>query len=210
MTKIIDIKNIEESLSNKINEIIKDSSYSQICNFIELLPRESEDLDKYGVCFINDFYKKAARIEKKKTEENKEEVLKIQEELYTLYCVASFDKIKLSFEEFIVFSLLLDNTFSDYNPNKKRKREPLNSGDEEIDSIVNAIIYESDHSEHPHAYEISSFKLKILLKTLREKRRELIRGDLDKMDVDDVVKKLELEPRIINEKIDIVLNSDWF
>ena len=187
----IEIFNIEEYckyLTEQINMIISDSTYSELSKYIEMLPKSygSDDyLFDWGMSYLNEYYKIIGKLDKLTGEEI--EVLKHQ--IYILYLEENYKEIIFSFDEFITFSRLLNTTFSDYNPNKIRKKdkESYESGDKEIDSIVNAIARDFLHKPHSHAYEITRFKLKILLDTLSDKRKKLLEEEFRKIDLDDTL-----------------------
>lgn len=153
-----------------------------------MLPNEygsDESLYYWGVSYINEYFKIIDKLDK--IENSKIEDLKYK--IYILYLKENYSDFVFSYNEFITFSRLLNVTFSNYNPNKKREndKKPYKSGDEEIDYIVNEVINTVNHMPHPHAYEITKFRLKILLDVLINKRRTLLKEEFDKIDLDDTL-----------------------
>lgn len=64
-------------------------------------------------------------------------------------------------------------------------KESYQSGDIEIDNIVNEVSKSVLHTPHPHAYEITGFKLEVLLKTLMHKKASLLEEEFNAIDLDD-------------------------
>lgn len=186
MNNIINIDEYCENLKQKINEIIKDSTYSELRNYREMLPYKGSSEDKlfyWGTSFINEYYKIIGKLDKINTKES--ELLK--HKIYVLYTIDNNVGIRPSYNEFITFSRLLNTTFSEYNPTKARKRDKnqYNSGNKEVDCIINYLSYNVYHSEHPHAYEINNLKLNILVDTICEKITKILHDEFDNIDLDD-------------------------
>ena len=55
------------------------------------------------------------------------------------------------------------------------------------------------HSPHPHAYEITKFKLKTLLNVLKARSRVLLNEEFDKIDLDDALLSATLSESRIKE-----------
>ena len=74
-----------------------------------------------------------------------------------------------------------------YRVDKARKRDKnqYNSGNKEVDCIINYLSYNVYHSEHPHAYEINNLKLNILVDTICEKITKILHDEFDSIDLDD-------------------------
>ncbi len=188
-TMVVGIININEYIKakeDKINAIIKDASYAEIIRYLELLPEnyQTEDsLFDWGFSYINEYYKIIGKLENM----NSPEVEELKHKLYILYLQDNMLDISVTYDEFITFSKLLNVAFSDYKPNKTRKRdkESYKSGNADGDSIVNEIAYDVLHSPHPHAYEITKFNLDILLNILKEKKNTMIIDEFNKIDLDD-------------------------
>ena len=180
---VIDIKEFNKELEERINDIIKTSTYSQLSNYIEMLPRSfasEEDLYYWGFSYLNEYYKLMGKLDDLQGE--KADILK--HKIYVLYLKEKYEHITFSYEEFVTFSKLLNTTFTDYNPKKIRNKKPFDCGDEEINNIINIISHKHYHSEHPHAYEIAKFKMDILRKTLIKKRNLLLNKELGIIDLD--------------------------
>ena len=191
MANIINIQDFCKDLEEKIKVIIKDSTVDELCRYIEALPvydegrpEPEDDLKTYGMSYINEYYKVAGRLYDSDDEKAKELLYKI----YWLYSKEDYTKIHFSFKDFVVFSRLLNTTFTDYNPNKTRKedKKPFFSGDEDVDEMVNSVISFCNHSEQSHAYEIEAFRLKILFKVLDDRRYKIITSELKKIDFEDL------------------------
>ncbi len=179
------INNYRKYLELKINELIKDSTYPEICKYIEMLPTDynGEDyLFSWGYSFINEYYKLICKLD----EIEGVEIDQLKRDIYTLYLKENYNKIVFTFDEFITFSKLLNVTFSDYNPDKTRKQdeEPYQSGDKKIDDKVNDIAQSVLHSPQPHAYEVTHFKLDILLEILNNKKFLILNDIFNKIDLD--------------------------
>lgn len=188
-TKDIRIINLEEFVQNmekQLNEVIKNSTYPELMKYIQMLPNEyaSEDsLFSWGYSYLNEYYKIIGKLDKLKTKEIEE----LKYKVYILYLKENYNKTVFTFDEFITFSRIINIAFLDYNPNKIRRRdkEPYQSGDEEIDYIVNKVASNFLHSPHPHAYEITEFRLKTLLGILNTKSSTLLNEEFNKIDLDD-------------------------
>lgn len=186
---IVGMVNIElylKNLESEIKKIIKNTTYPEIMKYIEMLPKDYESdnsLFNWGNNFLNEYYKIIGKLDKI----TDPEIEKIKHEIYFLYLKENFYHTVFTYEEFITFSRLLNITFSDYNPNKTRKKdnEPFQSENKEINALVNSISYEVLHSLHPHAYEIPKFKLNILLNILNKRKNLLLDEQLEKIDLDD-------------------------
>lgn len=201
---VISIEEYKQNLICELNEILKECQYTEICRFIKFLPYANSNektLDQYGVCSINGFYKKVCELlvssEYKKIED-----------LYALY-IMRYTSIDVSLKEFIIFSKLLNTTFDNYNPNKIRYNEKskYSSENSEIDSIVNSIVYNYNHKEKPNAYEVTSFKLNILLQTLEKKKKELLLELLEKVDINSL-ENLNVDDFLQIEKIKKNINNE--
>lgn len=201
---VISIEEYKQNLICELNEILKECKYIEVCRFITLLPDGNSNertLNYFGCFSINGFYKKVCELfatgEYKKIED-----------LYTAYIIRNV-RNNLSFKEFIIFSRLLNTTFDNYDHNKIRYNEKVkySSGSSDVDSIVNSIIYRTDHKEHPNAYEVTTFKLNILLQTLEKKKKELLVEllkkvdiySLEKLNVDDFIQIEKIKKNISNE-----------
>lgn len=200
----IQIIDIEKYIAMGINEIIKDATYSELSKYIEMLPRYytgEDNLFDYGFDYLNEYYKIIGKIDKM----NNVEMEDLKYKIYILYLEENYNNIKFTFDEFITFSRLLNVTFSEYNFNKIRERDknPFQSNDKEIDSIVNSVAKAVIHSPHPHAYEITSFQLKILLNCLNTKKEALLEEEFDKIDLDETL----LNSVLSNERIKELKNK---
>lgn len=186
--KIIEIINLEEYVKNiekKLNDVIKNSTYPELTKYINMLPTKyesEESLFSWGFSYLNEYYKTIGKLDKINTPEIED----LKHKIYILYLKENYNKTVFTFDEFITFSKLINIAFSDYKPNRSRKRdkEPYQSGDEEIDYIVNEIAHDVLHSPKPHAYEITKFKLKTLLNVLNAKSEVLLNEEFDKIDLD--------------------------
>lgn len=190
------IKNIEKQLNNTI----KNSTYSELTKYIDMLPNEyesEESLFSWGLSYLNEYYKTIGKLDKMNTPEIED----LKRKIYILYLQENYNKTVFTFDEFITFSKLINIAFSDYNPNRTRKRdkEQYQSGDEEIDYMVNKIVSNVLHSPHPHAYEITKFKLKTLLNVLNVRSRVLLNEEFDKIDLDDALLSETLSESRIKE-----------
>lgn len=201
--KIIEIINLEEYAKNiekKLNDVIKNSTYPELTKYINMLPTKyesEESLFYWGLSFLNEYYKTIGKLDKINTPEIED----LKHKIYILYLKENYNKTVFTFDEFITFSKLINIAFSDYKPNKSRKRdkEPYQSGDEEIDYIVNKIAHDVLHSPHPHAYEITKFKLKTLLNVLNAKSEVLLNEEFDKIDLDGALLSENLSESRIKE-----------
>lgn len=179
---------------DNIKDIIKDSKSYEIKSFLELLPNNG--FHSYGFSFINAFYKEMSYLEDQKqiTKNIKElqEIERKQKIVYWIYSELNYDKVYLSYDNFLVFSKLLCATFNDYNPNIQRERDDKTFVSEEyyesieekkqVEFIIDRIAYEFNHSEHPHAFEIDKTRLEILIDILWDKYEEVkdnILSDID-------------------------------
>ena len=184
--KIIDIDEYRSNKETQINDLIKDSTYDELSKYITMLPstHDSDDtLYYWGISYINEFYKRVAKL----SDYSDEETEKLKHDIYSLFLSTNHKNITFSYNEFITFSKLLNVTFTDYNPKKERENDknPYKSGDEEIDYIVNKVVYMSNHSAKPHAYEVTRFKLDLLLNILNYRRSSIIKRDIEKIDLED-------------------------
>ena len=187
-SKMINLEDYTTNIETKINEVIKDSNYSELSKYLHSLPYEYEDdkhLFYWGFSYINEYFKIIGKLDK--IENPKIEDLKYK--IYILYLKENYSKFVFTYNEFITFSRLLNVTFSDYNPNKKRENDEnsYKSSDEKIDYIVNKVANTVNHIPHPYAYEITRFKLKTLIEILRDKRRTILKEEFDKIDLDDTL-----------------------
>lgn len=188
---IVGVINLEEYVKNiekQLNDVIKNSTYPELTKYIEMLPNEyasEESLFYWGFSYLNEYYKTIGKLDKINTPEIED----LKHKIYILYLKENYNKTVVTFDEFITFSKLINIAFSDYKPNKIRKRdkEQYQSGDEEIDYIVNKIEHDVLHSPQPHAYEITKFKLKILLNVLYAKSDVLLNEEFGKIDLDDAL-----------------------
>lgn len=187
--KIDGMINIEEYVKNiesQLNDVIKNATYSELITYLKMLPKDSacEDyLLSWGGSFLNEYYKIIGKLDEINTQESEE----LKYKIYILYLKENHNNEIFSFDGFITFSRLLNTTFSNYKPNKTRRRdkEPYQSGDKEIDYIVNKVVRTVLHKPHPHAYEITNFRLKILVNVLTTKSRMLLKEEFDRIDLDD-------------------------
>lgn len=198
--EIINIEQYIEKIKNKLNNTLKNATYSEIIKYIEMLPKyyESDDsLFSWGFSYLNEYYKIIDRL----NNINVEEIEKLKYKIYILYLKENYNKIVFTFDEFITFSKLLNITFSNYNPNRVRQedKKTYKSGDDEIDYIVNKVIHDVLHSPHPNAYEIKRFKLNILLNILNTKSKILLEDEFNKIDLDDSLLKNTLSENRIKE-----------
>lgn len=190
-TKIVGMINLEKYVKNiekQLNDIIKNSTYSELTKYIDMLPKEyesEESLFSWGFSYLNEYYKIIGKLDKMNTPEIED----LKRKIYILYLQENYNKTVFTFDEFITFSKLINIAFSDYNPNRIRKRdkEQYQSGDGEIDYIVNKIVRDFLHTPHPHAYEITNFKLKTLLNVLNAKSKFLLNEEFEKIDLDDTL-----------------------
>lgn len=186
---IIGMINLEEFVKNcekQLNDIIKNSTYSELTKYINMLPEEYADEDSlfyWGVSYLNEYYKIIGKLDGINTPEIED----LKYKIYILYLKENYNKTVFTFDEFITFSKLIKVAFSNYNPNRTRNsdKQLYQSGDEIIDYEVNSIANDILHSPHPHAYEITKFKLKTLLNVLNTKSRTLLDEEFDKIDLDD-------------------------
>ena len=200
---IVGMINLEEYVKNiekQLNDIIKNSNYSELTKYIDMLPKEyesEESLFYWGFSYLNEYYKTIGKLDKINTPEIED----LKRKIYILYLQENYNKIVFTFDEFITFSKLINIAFSDYNLNRIRKRdkEQYQSGDEEIDYMVNKIASNVLHSPHPQAYEITKFKLKTLLNVLKERSRVLLNEEFDKIDLDDALLSETLSESRIKE-----------
>ena len=180
---VIGIEEFKEDLEERIDDIIKDSTYSQLSNYIQMLPRpyaSEEDLYYWGFSYLNEYYKIMGKLDDLHGE--KVEILK--HKIYILYLKEKFEDITFTYEEFVTFSKLLNTTFTDYNPNKKRNDKAFDCGDKEINNIINFIRYVHQHTEHPHAYEMSKFKVDILRSILIKKKNSIMKKEIESIDLE--------------------------
>lgn len=183
---IIDVDKYIENIKNELNDIIKESTYPELIKYKKMLPGKNEgekSLFYWGINYLNEYYKIIGKLDKIHTLE----IEKLKYKIYILYLEENFYDIVFTFHEFITFSRLINITFSDYNPSKIRKedKEPFQSGNKEIDNIVNTIAYNSRHTLRYHAYEVTEFKLKILLDVIDNKSKTLLKEEFDKINLDD-------------------------
>lgn len=200
MDNIININDYNKNLEDKINDIIRDSTYPELSRYLLMLPKDhdsEEDLFYWGFSYINEYYKIIGKLEKI----DNNEIENIKYKIYILYLKEIYGDVILSYDEFITFSKLLNTTFLEYNPKKIRERDrnPFVSGDKNIDYIVNKIAKEVNHSPHPHAYEITKFKLDILRKTLRLKMNSILQEEIKDINLDDEVFKNTFSEKRIKE-----------
>ena len=115
----------------------------------------------------------------------------------------NYEKIHLSFQEFIVFSKLMDATFTNYNPNKKRSFvKPYESQDLDMNYIINSIQDEIYYKDKEHAFEITRLRLEILYKTLKEKGIEIIKENLKDIEVEKIIEEFNIKnPQKLNREI---------
>lgn len=192
------IKAYDLLLRSKINKVIESSTYSELSNYLELLPKNysgEDDLFFWGRSFINEYFKAMRIIENNEGDEIEE----LKRNLYTLYLKEVYGNTILSYNEFITFSKLINVTFSDYNPNLIRERDnnPYQDSTPENNKMVNEIIHDVLHSEHPNSYEITKFNLDVLIECLSNKRASILNGELKKIDLDDyTLNKLLSKDRI--------------
>ncbi len=183
---IIEVDKYIENIKNELNDIIKESTYPELIKYKKMLPGKNEgekSLFYWGINYLNEYYKIIGKLDKIHTLE----IEKLKYKIYILYLEENFYDIVFTFHEFITFSRLINITFSDYNPSKIRKedKEPFQSGNKEIDNIVNTIAYNSRHTLRYHAYEVTEFKLKILLDVIDNKSKTLLKEEFDKINLDD-------------------------
>ena len=186
---IVGMINLEEYVKNiekQLNDIIKNSTYSELTKYINMLPEEYANEDSlfyWGFSYLNEYYKIIGKLDGINTPEIED----LKYKIYILYLKENYSKTVFTFDEFITFSKLIKVAFSDYNPNRIRKsdKELYQSGDKKIDDEVNNIANNVLHSPHPHAYEITKFKLKILLNVLNTKSSTLLDEEFNKIDLDD-------------------------
>lgn len=183
---IIEVDKYIENIKNELNDIIKESTYPELIKYKKMLPGKNEGEKSFfywGMNYLNEYYKVMRKLDKIHTPE----IEKLKYKIYILYLKENFYDIVFTFQEFITFSRLINATFSDYNPNKIRKedKEPFQSENKEIENIVNKIAYKSRHTPHYHAYEITEFKLKILLDVINNKGETLLKEEFDKIDLND-------------------------
>ena len=183
---IIEVDKYIENIKNELNDIIKESTYPELIKYKKMLPGKNEgekSLFYWGINYLNEYYKIIGKLDKIHTPE----IEKLKYKIYILYLEENFYDIVFTFHEFITFSRLINATFSDYNPSKIRKedKEPFQSENKEIDNIVNKIAYNFRHTPHYHAYEITEFKLKILLDVIDNKSKTLLKEEFDKINLDD-------------------------
>ena len=210
MEKVISMEEYCKSLENRINEIIKDSTYDELSKYIGLLPSSKfiiydsrftcseEKLRTWGIYYINEYYKVIGKLDAMNTDRARELIYKI----HLLYLKESHYDIVLNYHEFVTYSRLLNATFSDYKPNKTRKSDKKQF--QYMDPDVDSIVYHVNHSPHPHAYEVEMFRLRILVMTLHKRYQELFNQEFSKIDLDDEeLKKYLSEDRIqeIKKKI---------
>lgn len=198
--EVINLEEIFQELENSLNEIIKNSTYPQLTKYIDMLPKEyasEENLFSWGFSYLNEYYKIIGKLDGV----NSPEVEDLKYKIYILYLYENYNQTVFDFEEFITFSRLINTAFTNYNPNRTRKRdnEPYQSDDEETDYILNEIANIVLHSPHPHAYEITTYRFKILLKVLNTKRRTLFKEELDKIDLDDPLLSVNFSESRIKE-----------
>lgn len=187
--EIVGMFNLDVAVQNierQLNDTIKDSTYPELTKYINMLPKEYDNEDSlfsWGFSYLNEYYKVICRLDKIDAPEMED----LKYKMYILYLEENYSKTVFTFDEFVTFSKLLNIAFSDYNPNRSRKsdKEKYQSGDEDIDHKVNEVAGEVLHSPHPHAYEITKFKLKILLGVLKTKHTSLLDEEFDKIDLDD-------------------------
>lgn len=198
--KIINIEEYIKNIEIELNEVLKNATYPELIKYIEMLPKEYESANSlfdWGMSYLNEYYKVINKLDKINTLEMEE----LKYKIYILYLKENYNQIVFTFNEFIVFSRILNITFTNYNHNKIRKsdKEPYQSCDEEIDYIVNNVISSVIHSPHPNAYEITNFKLKILLNILKNKSKTLLKEELNKIDLDSVLLTNTLSKKRIKE-----------
>lgn len=201
--EIVGMINLEEfvkKIEKQLNDIIKNSTYSELTKYINMLPKEyesEESLFYWGFSYLNEYYKIIVKLDEISTPEIED----LKYKIYILYLNENYNKTVFTFDEFITFSKLINSAFYDYNPNRTRKKdnEQYQSGDEKIDYLVNKIASNVLHSPHPHAYEITKFKLKTLLNVLNTKSRTLLKEEFDKIDLDDTLLSESLSESRIKE-----------
>lgn len=174
-----------DDYNTKLDEILKDASYSEICNYIHLLPKPYEDLYVQGMDYVNKFYKLAYQLYS--NSENTSDIeIKIQidnqlQAVYFAYCYFDYHDITLNYKEFVTFSRILCTWFHDYNPTIKREDDnSLQIQEKWIKNIVNEVSYCSKHSPHPHAFEFDKTKLQLLLEKLNIKVSQILDSYFDK------------------------------
>lgn len=183
---MVNLENFVKECEKQLNDIIKNSTYSELTKYINMLPNEyanEDSLFSWGFSYLNEYYK----IINKLDGINTPEIQDLKYKIYILYLKENYNKTVFTFDEFITFSKLIKVAFSDYNPNRTRKsdKEQYQSGDEVIDYKINSIASEVLHSPHPHAYEITKFKLKTLLNVLNTKSNTVLNEEFNKIDLDD-------------------------
>lgn len=183
---IIEVDKYIENIKNELNDIIKESTYPELIKYKKMLPGKNEGEKSFfywGMNYLNEYYKVMRKLDKIHTLEIK----KLKYKIYILYLKENFYDIVFTFQEFITFSRLINATFSDYNPSKIRKedKEPFQSENKKIENIVNKIAYNSRHTPCYHAYEVTEFKLKILLDVIDNKSKTLLKEEFDKINLDD-------------------------
>lgn len=163
-----------DDYDSKLDELLKDATYSEISNYIKLLPQPFDNLESYGMSYINQFYKMANNFfEKRNQETNIEEQIKLDNKLnviYFAYCYTNYSDITLSLREFITFSRMFCFWFDDYNPAYKRDEDnSFHTEEKWIENIVNSVVYRVNHSPHPHAFEIDETRLELLRDKLNKR-----------------------------------------
>ena len=184
--EIVNLEEYVKRIEKRINDVIRNSTYPEITKYIDMLPGEGEreeSLFCFGISYLNEYYKIIGKLDKLKTPE----IENLKYQLYILYLNENYNRTVFTFDEFITFSRLLNTVFLDYNHAKIRKceKEPYQTADEEINYIVNKVASNVFHSPHPYAYEITKFRLKILLNALNMKKKILLNDEFSKIDLDD-------------------------
>lgn len=194
--KTINIEELTDYIVSRINDVIEDSTYTELSKYIDMLPEsylDDEQLCQWGCSYLNEYYKIIGRLDKFEGEEIEE----LKYKIYILYTVENYHRVEFTFNEFITFSRLLNVVFCEYNPKKIRKKdkEPYQSCNKDIDDIVKKVASSVMHNPHPNAYEITKFKLNILKDTLNNKYKLFLKEEFNKIDLND-----ELLNNVLSEK----------
>ncbi len=166
MSSINNVNDFNE-LKNMIEDIISDSTYSELSRYISMLPKwyEREDgLYYYGISFINEYYIIIERLEKY----NSEKIEELKHKIYNLYLQDDYTDTYFSYKEFITFSKLLNTTFPKYI----YKKEGKTNNNQQTQSIK---------PSYPNAYEISKYKLNILRNILLQRQNYILSVQIDEI-----------------------------
>ena len=99
-TKIVGMINLEKYVKNiekQLNDIIKNSTYSELTKYIDMLPKEyesEESLFSWGFSYLNEYYKIIGKLDKMNTPEIED----LKRKIYILYLQENYNKTVFTFD----------------------------------------------------------------------------------------------------------------